>query len=72
MIFSNNMPKQYILAKKEITEKPGRYVTQSLVLCFVDRCLLFWPHIVLSVLRFTDSYYPFGIFKFFLNYPSAM
>jgi hypothetical protein len=31
MIFSNNMPKQYILAEKKITEKPGRYVTQSLV-----------------------------------------
>jgi len=34
------MPNQYILA-----EKPQRYVTQSLVLwvCFVDRCLFFWP-----------------------------
>ena len=39
--------------------------------CFVDRCLSFCPFfflaIVLSVLlRFTDSDYPFGIFKLFL------
>ena len=49
----------------------GVHVTQSLVLCtcFVDCCLSFCPFvvIVLSVfLRFTDSDYPFGIFKFFL------
>ena len=51
----------------------GVRVTRSLVLCvcFVDRCLslcsiFFWP--VLSVLlRYTDSDYPFGIFKLFLN-----
>ena len=46
-------------------------VTRSLVLCvcFVDRCLSFFSFflaIVLSVLRFTDSDYPFGIFKLFL------
>ena len=47
-------------------------VTRSLVLYvyFVDRCLSFCPFllaIVLSVLlRFTDSDYPFGIFKLFL------
>jgi hypothetical protein len=48
-------------------------VTQSLVLyvCFVDRCFpfaLFLLAIVLSVLlRYTDSDYPFGIFKLFLK-----
>jgi len=38
--------------------------------CFVDRCLsfvLFLLVIVLSVLRITDSDYPFGIFKLFLS-----
>jgi hypothetical protein len=48
-------------------------VTRSLVLCvcFVDRCLSFctfcfgyWFSILF---RFTDSYYPFGIFKLFLR-----
>jgi hypothetical protein len=49
----------------------GVRVTRSLVLyvCFVDHCLsfeLFLLTIVLSVLlRFTDSDYPFGIFKLF-------
>jgi len=52
----------------------GVRVTRSLVLCvcFVDRCLSFCPFvlfclvIVLSVLLlFTDSDYPFGIFKIF-------
>ena len=47
-------------------------VTRSLDLCvcLVDRCL-YISHvslaIVLSVLRFTDSDYPFGIFKLFLH-----
>ena len=31
--------------------------------CFVDPCLSFFVVIVLSVLRFTASDYPFGIFK---------
>jgi hypothetical protein len=50
----------------------GVRVTQSLGLCvcFVDRCLSFCTFlldIVLSVLlRYTDSDYPFGIFKLFL------
>jgi len=50
----------------------GVRVTQFLVLCvcFVDRCfsfVLFLLTIVLSVLlRFTDSDYPFGIFKLLL------
>ena len=50
----------------------GVRVTRSLVLyvCFVDRCLSFCTFllaIVLSVfLRFTDSDYPFGIFKLFI------
>jgi hypothetical protein len=48
----------------------GVRVTRSLVLyvCFVDRCLSFCTFllvIVLSVLRYTDSDCPFGIFKFF-------
>jgi hypothetical protein len=48
----------------------GARVTRSLVLyvCFVDRCLsfcTFFLSIVLSVLRFTDSDYLFGIFKLF-------
>jgi hypothetical protein len=52
----------------------GVRVTRSLVLyvCFVDCCLFFCTFllaIVLSVLRYTDSDYPFGIFKlFFLGY----
>jgi hypothetical protein len=51
----------------------GVRVSRSLVLyvCFVDRCLSFVPFllgIVLSVLlRYTDSDYPFGIFKLFLD-----
>ena len=46
-------------------------VTRSLVLyvCFVDRCLSFCLlAIVLSVLRYMDSDYPFGIFKLFFLY----
>ena len=40
----------------------GFCVTRSLVLCvcFVDHCLSFFA-IVLSVLRFTDSFYPFRL-----------
>ena len=49
----------------------GVRVTRSLDLCvcFVDRSLvLFLLSIVLSVLlRYTDSDYPFGIFKLFLK-----
>jgi len=50
----------------------GIRVTRSLVLsvCFVDivvcPLLLFHLVIVLSVLRYTDSDYPFGIFSLFL------
>ena len=47
----------------------GVRVTWSLDLyvCFVDRCVyLFLLAIVLSVLRYTDYDYPFGIFKLFL------
>ena len=56
----------------EHPSSPSVHVTRSLVLCvcFVDRCLSLCPFfsaIVLSVLlRFTDSNYPFGIFKLFL------
>ena len=44
----------------------GVRVTQSLVLCvcFVNRCLSFWPLCFLSF--FTNYDYPFGIFKLFL------
>jgi hypothetical protein len=52
----------------------GVRVTRCLVLCvcFVHRCLSFCPfsfgHFVArSVLRLTDSDYPFGIFKLFLE-----
>jgi hypothetical protein len=51
----------------------GVRVNRSVVVCvcFVDRCLslvLYLLVIVLSVvLRFTDSDYPFGIFKLFLR-----
>jgi hypothetical protein len=52
----------------------GVRVTRCLVLCvcFVHRCLSFCPfsfgHFVArSVLRLTDSDYPFGIFKLFLD-----
>jgi hypothetical protein len=54
-------------------QRSGVRVTRSFVLyvCFVDRCLLFctfFGAIVLSVLlRYTDSDYPFGIFKLFLD-----
>jgi len=35
-----------------------------LCVCFVDRSLVFfWPCVVCSLLRYTDSDYPFGIFK---------
>ena len=44
------------------------------VSCLVDSCSSFLLlAIVLSVLfRFTDSYYSFGIFKFFLLYNSSL
>ena len=51
----------------------GVRVTRSLVLyvCFVGHCLFFCTFllaIALSVLlRYTDSDYPFGIFKLFLH-----
>jgi len=49
----------------------GIRVTWSLVLCvcFVDRCLSFWPLCCLFFFDLQDSDYPFGIFKlFFLQY----
>ena len=48
----------------------GVRVTRSLVLCMFCRLLfvlLSFLAIVLSVLRFTDSYYPFGILKLFFR-----
>jgi hypothetical protein len=69
-IFMQNM---HIVGTSTFPEHPsstsdfsGVPVTRSLVLCvcFVDRCLT----IVLSVrLRYTDSDYPFSIFKLFMN-----
>ena len=51
----------------------GVRVTQSVVLCFVDRCfVLFRLAIVLSVLRFTDSDHPFDIFNLFLYIASIL
>ena len=41
----------------------GVRVARSLVFCFVDRCLSFWPFSF--GLRFTASHYPFVIFKLF-------
>jgi hypothetical protein len=51
----------------------GVGVTRFLVLCvcFADHYLsfvLFLLAIVLSVLQFTDSDYPFGIFKLFIQF----
>ena len=49
------------------------HVTRSLVLyvCFVDHCLSFCTfsvgHCVVYFFRYTDSDYPFGIFKLFFN-----
>jgi hypothetical protein len=43
----------------------GVRVTRSLVLCVFCRSLFVLLAIVLSLLRYTDSDYPFGIFKFF-------
>jgi hypothetical protein len=69
-IFIQNM---HIVGTSTFPEHPsstsdfsGVRVTLSLVLCvcFVDRCLT----IVLSVLlRYTDSDYPFSIFKLFIK-----
>ena len=62
------MTDQELLTRPEHPSSPPVYsgvrVTRSLVLCvcFVDRCLSYLV-IVLSVLRFMASDYPFGIFK---------
>ena len=47
----------------------GVRVTRSLVLCacFVDRSLSFCTFSFGLLLRYTDSYYPFGIFNLFLS-----
>ena len=76
--FSQNMHNLYINRLKgnfHLSSPPvfsGVRVTRSLVLCvcFVDCCLSFCPfsfgQCFLSVLlRYTDSYYPFCIFKLF-------
>jgi len=46
----------------------GARVTRSLALCVMFcRSLLVLLAIVLSVLRFTDSHYPFDIFKLYIH-----
>jgi hypothetical protein len=52
----------------------GVRVTRSLVFCVMfcrSLFVLFLLAIVLSVLRFTDSDYPFGVFKLFLIWISV-
>ena len=71
------LPLDYILKKQKLLtlrEAHGftRCVTRSLVLCvcFVDRCLsyvLFLLAIVLSVLQYTDSNYPFDYLQTLLH-----
>ena len=60
---------QDLITPPELTSiLSGVRVARSLVLCvmFLDRYLyFFFSAIVLSILRFTDSDYPFGIFKLF-------
>jgi len=70
------MEQELLTLHKHLISPPifsGVRVTRSLVLCVcsVDHCpfVLFLLAIVLSVLlRFTDSDYPFGIFKLFCIY----
>jgi len=66
---------QWLLSLPEHLSSPlvfgGVRVTLSLILCvcFEDYCLFFLLAIMLSVLlRYTDSDYPFGIFKLILLY----
>ena len=71
------LPPDYILRKQKLItlrEAHGftRCVTRSLVLCvcFVDRCLSFvlcLLAIVLSVLQYTDSDYPFDYLQTLLH-----
>jgi hypothetical protein len=75
--FASRLTRRLPLVEQELLTLPellsstpvfsGIRVTRSLVLwvCFVDRCLPFLAT-VLSVLRFTDSDYTFGIFKLLL------
>ena len=81
-VFVTRLTRRVPLVEQELLTLPehlssptvftGVRVTRSLVLyiCFVDRCLsfcTFFLAIVLSVLRYTDSDCPFGIFKLFLR-----
>jgi hypothetical protein len=71
------LPPDYILKKQKLltlreAHEFTRCVTRSLVLCvcFVDRCLsyvLFLLAIVLSVLQYTDSNYPFDYLQTLLH-----
>jgi hypothetical protein len=72
-----SLVEQELLTLREHLSSPpvfsGVRVTRSLVLyvCFVDRCLsfctFFWAIVLSVLLRYTDSDYPFGIFKLFLT-----
>ena len=56
-------------APEFIPDLSGHHVRSlALCVCFVDRCLYFfnWPLCCYVLLWFTDSDYPFGIFKLFL------
>jgi hypothetical protein len=74
---STLLPPDYILKKQKLltlreAHEFTRCVTRSLVLCvcFVDRCLsfvLFLLAIVLSVLQYTDSDYPFDYLQTLLH-----
>jgi hypothetical protein len=71
------LPPDYILKKQKLltvreAHEFTRCVTRSLVLCvcFVDRCLsfvLFLLAILLSVLQYTDSDYPFDYLQTLLQ-----
>ena len=64
-----SLVEQELLTLPEHLSSPpvfSRVLKLYICVCFVDRCLSFFRlAIVLSVLRFTDFYYPFGIFKLF-------
>ena len=82
-IYSFHIPAKYthyttLFTLPELLSSPpvlsGVRVTRSLVLYvfFVDRCLSFWALCYTSVLRYTDSDCPFGIFKLFLPHRTQL
>ena len=80
--FVTRLTRQVSLMQEELLTLPehlssppgfsGVRVTRSIVLCvcFVDRCLsfctFFWAFVLSVLLWYTESDYPFGIFKLFL------